>query len=522
MPVSFSNIPSNWRQPLYWVEIDPSKAGLPVFRLPALLVGIKTSVGTAPVDTPVPVASSAQGDSLFGVGSHLAHICRAFFRNNAAQETWALPVAEAAGGTAATGTITFVGTATAAGQIDLYIGGHHIQVIAAAGDVAASIATNFKAACDKDVTLPFTAATPVAAATTMTCKWKGISGNDIIMSDSYYNGPGGESLPPGITITYSNPTTGGGGTFSGGAGVPIFTAGIAALGEMEAEYVCLPFTDSTSLLAWETEYGFSDSGRWGWMRQKFGSIWSAFRGTYATCLTFGQGRNTPQTSIMAVEALMPSPIWDVAAAYTAKAARGYTNDPARPLQSLHLDGILPARRQNRFLMSELNSLSLNGMATQRTESDNVPMIARETTTYQKNLYGYADDAYTDATTLATLARLLRNQRQAITSKFPRHKIADDGTRFGAGQAIVTPMSIKAELVSQYRIDEFNGLVENAQAFKANLIVERDSNDPTRVNVLYPPDLINGLRLFAVLAQFRLQYNRGVDTTLTTAQIGTFN
>ena len=108
--------------------------------------------------------------------------------------------------------------------------------------------------------------------------------------------------------------------------------------------------------------------------------------------------------------------------------------------------------------------------------------------------------------------MLRNQRQAITSKFPRCKLADDGTRFGAGQAIVTPNIIKAELVAQYRIDEFNGLVENGAAFKANLIVERDPNDPNRVNVLYPPDLINQLRVFAVLAQFRLQYDRGLDTS----------
>jgi phage tail sheath gpL-like len=109
--------------------------------------------------------------------------------------------------------------------------------------------------------------------------------------------------------------------------------------------------------------------------------------------------------------------------------------------------------------------------------------------------------------------LLRNQRQAITSKYPRHKLSDDGTRFGAGQAIVTPKIIKAELISEYRIDEFNGLVENGNAFKANLIVERDPNDPNRINVLYPPDLVNQLRIFAVLAQFRLQYDRGIDLTI---------
>jgi hypothetical protein len=50
-------------------------------------------------------------------------------------------------------------------------------------------------------------------------------------------------------------------------------------------------------------------------------------------------------------------------------------------------------------------------------------------------------------------------------------------------------------------------------FKRNLLVERDPNDPNRVNVLYPPDLINQLRIFAVLAQFRLQYDRGIDTQI---------
>ena len=57
------------------------------------------------------------------------------------------------------------------------------------------------------------------------------------------------------------------------------------------------------------------------------------------------------------------------------------------------------------------------------------------------------------------------------------------------------------------------MVENSQAFKDNLIVELDPNDPNRLNVLYPPDLINQLRIFAVLAQFRLQYDRGIDVSI---------
>ena len=43
-------------------------------------------------------------------------------------------------------------------------------------------------------------------------------------------------------------------------------------------------------------------------------------------------------------------------------------------------------------------------------------------------------------------------------------------------------------------------------FKRFLIVERDQTDPNRVNVLLPPDLVNQLRIFAMLVEFRLQYS----------------
>jgi phage tail sheath gpL-like len=345
-----------------------------------------------------------------------------------------------------------------------------------------------------------------AAVVTLSAKSKGVYGNEIQVVANYYGAVGGDVMPPGLVVTIVNGVT--------GTGAPVFTTAISNLGESPAEYVCQPFTDSNSLLAWKTEFGFSDTGRWGWVRQLYGHLFSAFRGTMGEQLVqAGNNGNNPQLSMLAIEPLSPTPAYEWAAAYTAKAARGLSIDPARPLQSLHLEGVLPAQGLNRFLLSQLNTFSLAGLATQRTFADGIPVITRETTTYTLNTFGNTDDAYTDVTTLATLAKLLRNQRQAITSKYPRHKLANDGTRFGVGQAIVTPKTIKAELVAQYRQDEFVGLVEDAAAFKANLIVERDPNDPNRLNVLYPPDLVNQLRIFAVLAQFRLQFNRGIDLAI---------
>lgn len=505
MPISFSHIPANWRIPLYWVEVDPSKAGLPIFAGNVLLVGVQITGPTlshAAVNVPVAIASQAQADFAFGQGSQLAMMFKTYFANNWAGSVYGLPVVE--GSAAAVGSITVATAPTQAGQFDLYIAGTNVPVNVAANDTPTVVAASIAAAITANKDLPVSALASVAVVS-LTTKAKGIYGNDIVLSDNYFGAIGGEVMPTGMTVTYV--------PMASGAGVPTFTTAISNLGEFEYEFVCVPYTDSTSLTAWETEYGFSDTGRWGFIRQHYGHIFSAKRDTYGNLLSFGVTRNSAQLSVMGVETTAQSPVWQWAAAYTGKAARALLNDPARPLQSLHLEGIIPAPGIGRFLMSELNNLSVSGIATQRVAAANIPMIARETTTATLNLYGNTDDAYELVTTLATLAKLLRNQRQAITSKFPRHKLADDGTRFGAGQAIVTPKIVKAELVAQYRIDEFNGLVENAFAFKNNLVVERDPNDQNRLNILYPPDLVNQLRVFAVLAQFRLQFDRGVDLAI---------
>ncbi len=508
MPISFDAIPVNIRVPLYYVEVDPSMAGLPTIRNPALIVGTMIdATGNGVPDVPIPIGTQAQADDQFGQGSELALSLKTFFANNFAHETWALPMAEPGGGTAATGTVTVTTPQTEAGTIHLYIAGKHVGINIAADDTTDEVASAIATAINLDKYLPVTA-TPSTNVVNLVCNWKGTSGNDISVYLNYHGGLGQEQTPVGLVLTLP-------GTYrlTGGAGVPDFTQAIVNLGEQEFEYVSLPYTDSTTLLGWETEYGFSDAGRWGWARQHFGHIFSAKRDTYANLIAWGATQNSGITSVLAIETKSPSPLYEWTAAYTGKAARSLTNDPARPLQTLQLNTILMAPGHDRFNLDELNTLAGAGLATQKAGSSGYPMISRESTTYQLNLYGFGDDAYELVTTLATLAKLIRNQRHAITSKYPRHKLANDGTRFGVGQKIVTPKIIKAELVSEYRIDEYNGLVEDVKNFKKHLIVERDPNNPNRLNVLYPPDLVNQLRIFAVLAQFRLQYDRGVDAEI---------
>ena len=516
MPVSFNSIPANWRMPLYWVEVDPSMAGYPRSRLTSLIIGTMMPTGTAIPDVPIPVPSQADARQLFGYGSMLDGMVESFTKNNFAQELWVVPIAEAQAGGVATGTLTVTTPATAAGTLPIYIAGRRVSVFVAAGEAIGIIGGNIVRAINADPSMPVIASSSGTDSPdiTLTCKWKGVEGNDIDVRLAYGGALAAEQVPVGLGITLS------GNKLSGGTGTTDISNAIENLGDEIYEYVACGFTDSTSLALLEAEYGFGDDGRWGWLRQLYGHVFAARRGVsmsdqtgYSDLLTYGPNNNSGVLSILGFETHSPTPAWNWAAAYTAKAARALLNDPARPLQTLALEGCLPAPKHQRFKMKQLNDLSGVGIATQGVNADGIPAIKRESTTYQKNLYGQGDDAYELVPTLATLSALFRSQRHAITSKYPRHKLADDGTRFGAGQAVVTPKIIKAELIAQYRFDEFLGRVENAVAFKQNLIVERDANDPNRVNVLYPPDLINQLRIFAVLAQFRLQYNRGVDTQI---------
>jgi phage tail sheath gpL-like len=505
--VSFNNITPYWKLPGTSIEVDPSQAGTPVNPKAGLLVGIAKG-GTAPFDAPIAIGTQQDANAFFGTGSMLARMFNRWFSLNRSQVLYALPIAEPAAGVVATGTIAVTTAATVAGTLALYIAGQKVSVLIGSADTTGTIAASINAAINAATDLPVTS-TVATNTVTITAKWKGTTGNDIRVETNYRGFYGGEFYPAGLVLTLP-----GTGFLTGGTGTPVFTTGIASLGDAPYKFVVNPWSDSGTIQAWDTEYGFTDSGRWGWIRQSYGQIFSARRDTYSNFITYGPTNNSAVYHIMAIENTSPSPIWEWATQFGAQAARAFTLDPARPLQTLQLNDCLPAPVQNRFNKTQLNAIATVGLAIQGTDVDGVgsgiPMILREQSTYQKNVLGIADNAFELATTLATLDELFTRLRQAISNKYPRHKLANNGTRFGPGQAIITPNIAKAELVAQYDAWEFDGLVENVDAFVANLIVVRSSIEPNTLEVLLPPDLVNQLRRFNVRAQFRLQFPASIS------------
>jgi len=480
MAISFDSIPSTLRVPGVYSEVDNSRAvtGPQMIQYKRLLLGQMLAAGTATANTLVRITSAAQAKTLFGEGSMLAGMAEAAFEQDAFTETWVMPVADNGAGVQASGTIVVTGPATAAGTISLYIAGRLVEVAVASADADTAIAAAINTAINAADDLPVTS-TVLSATVTITARHKGTCGNDIDLRVNYQDG---EETPAGVGLTIT--------AMASGATNPSLTTPIANLGDEWFHIWAIGWTDATSLTAIEGEL----ADRFGPLREIEGHAFAAARDTHSNLGTLGDSRNSPHLTIVsAAYELMPP--YEKAAETAAIAAYYAAIDPARPLQNLPYKWCLPAAASDLFTLEERNLLLYDGIATSLVRVG-VMYCERLITTYKTNSAGGSDASYLDVETLLTVMFIRHDWRDYVKRKYPRHKLASDGTRFGPGQAIVTPKLMKAEAITKFREWEEIGLVENIDQFKTDLIVERNISDPNRLDVLLPPDLVNGLRIVA--------------------------
>jgi len=492
MTINFKNVPQAIRTPLFYAEVDNSRANTAQAIQRTLIIGQIVSGGTGLPNVPVISQGVADASLVGGPSSMLALMTAAYRAVDTFGEVWYLPLADDGSAVAATGTIQFTSAATANGTFYVYIANKRYALPVLTTQTTAQLATALAALVNADPGCPVTASVSTSTVT-FTADNKGPAGNDINILLYAGGVQAGESVPSGLGWSTAD--------MSGGATAPSLTAGLAALGDTSFDFIVCPYTDSTSLDALKVFLNDS-TGRWSYAKQLYGHVFAVKQGSLGTLTTFGAARNNQHESVLGI-GIGPAAAWQVAAAYAAAAAASLRNDPALPLQTLTLPAILPPISTQRFTLSERNSLLYSGISTVTIDDDGTVRLENVITTYQTNAFGAPDNSYLQVETLFTLAFVLRFMKTAITSKFSRMKLAADGTRFGAGASIVTPNIIRAELIAQYRQLESLGVVQDADAFRDNLIVEKNATNPNRVDVLWPGTLIAQLRVFALLAQFRL-------------------
>lgn len=492
MTIPFSKIPANWRLPLFYVEFDNSQANTATFQQRTLLIGQKITAGNAVADVPVICSGVADAKTKCGVGSMLASMMDYYRKNDPVGEVWILPLADAGGGVKATGTITFTAAATAAGALSLYIAGMIVTMAVTSSQTTNNLATALAAAINAITDLPVTAGVSTNVVT-LTAVNAGLEGNDIDIRFNYRGVASGEALPTGLAATIV--------AMASGATNPTLTTALANCVDRPFDFIVLPYTDTTSLDALKT---FLDdiTGRWSFNRQVYGHDLTALRGTLGALTSAGAARNNPHESIVGFYD-SPTPNWGWAAALYGAAAVALKADPGRPCQTLAVVGVLAPPPASRFASVDREALVYSGISTFTVDDDGTIRIEQLITTYQKNAFNQPDNSYLEIETLFQLMFLMRDLAIYITSKYPRVKLADNGNRLAPGSGTVTPAMLKQDMVGHYRALCFQGFAQNPDAFAQTVVLEKDPSNPNRVNFLWTGNLMDQLRIFATLAQFRL-------------------
>lgn len=277
---------------------------------------------------------------------------------------------------------------------------------------------------------------------------------------------------------------------------------LAALGDVQYHHIICVFNDETSV----RDLGQFLEERYDALNQIPGLAYIPHQGTHAEQITYAPISNCPLINFFPTNALCDSGNKDLAhsaaiASWVGQIAPSLATDPCRPLQTLKLNGVY-SKAATEWTWAERNMLLHEGMSTYTVSSAKEVLVERPVTAYTENASGVADNSYLDIMTPATAMYFRQKQRSRILSKYGRHKIAKDGTKFAKGQPIVTPSIFKTELLSLYRDLEYQGIVQDFDGYKASLIVELDENNKQRINYQDSPQFVNGLIIVAGKIQFR--------------------
>lgn len=461
--IAFDSIPSSIRKPGKYFEFNNRLA---VRTLPSNLQRVlivaqvtSTTVGLANAITQVFDADTAAG--LFGRGSQAHRMVRGAIISNPYLQLFVLAVADHASGVAATASLAYTGPASASGSVYVNVAGGEFVVPVTAADTATVVAAAVAAAINGKPDLPVTALAATGTVT-LTTRNKGMVGNNLRLAAT--------SSAAGIVVT---PTA-----FAGGLNDADIASALAAAQTGGHEILCAPYQASAQLTTLRTHLNFVS----GPMEQRRAIGVYATTGTLATATTLAASLNSERLT----HALLPgtfTPAEEVAAGYAAVIA--FEEDPARPLNTLALTNVAAPPIASRLGRTEQEACLNNGVTPLEVGPGEVVQIVRAITTYILNPQGLNDISWLDLTTIRTMDYVAKACRERITLRFPRDKLSAR-----------TPAKVRSELLDVLTKLEELEIVEEVEANKPALLVERDSQDPSRLNAKIPVDVVNGLHVFA--------------------------
>ena len=478
MTIAVSQVPNTQRVGLVYLQAQAGRTPAGTNAYAALLVGRIGPDAAAEENVLTPIISNADAQARFGAGTPLARMAAAYFLNNPGGAIWGLPQ-KVDGGSKSTWVTTIAATAYTSAQ--LTVDGQTVDIAFAETDNtatkrAAKIVATINAAAD----LPVTAAAP-ADEVTISHKCNGSSNNAVK-----------------LTLTTALETTAAVFVFTQGNGAIAPLAG--AVGDAPFKNIILESTDAQYIGAG----AFTESvltPRWnalggGLYGHAFYAITAA---AVATLTASVANRNYDHESVIGINSpTNPAEIAAAVAAVANRETRG--NNASRPMRTVPVLGIKTAAAGENLTKQEQNVLLNNGVSALNADDFGNVRIERIITTHRFDANGAPTRQWLDYNKLATSEEVLTRVHDELDAKFSRAKIVDVLPPNPSDPTMVTTSEIKAFIVSVYAELANVGLVENIDAFAAALLVQRDPNDPTRVNASLPVDVADQLRIIAALVE----------------------
>ena len=274
---------------------------------------------------------------------------------------------------------------------------------------------------------------------------------------------------------------------------------LTGLEEQEFDLLVLASTGAADLTAARNLV----NARWDSEDMRYGYIIAAKSDTLSNLVVAATADNEEHETIFGVRKTNAwvNPV-QIAAAAAGVCARSLSIDPGRPLQTLSLPLIQGEALGAQFTGSEQESLLTAGISPIAADAGGEARIVRMVTSYKTNAHAQPDNAFYPANVSFLLAACIRFLAIEVTSKFGRHKLANDSGSTRPAANTVTPSIIRGAFLAAYDTLIARGWVTAADDFAENLRVVRNAEDPNRVDILWPGALIGQLNVVAVKAEFR--------------------
>jgi phage tail sheath gpL-like len=479
--ISFTSIPSGIRKPGVYVEQNTSNAlqGLTAANDKIVILAQRLATGSISAKIPTKVFSDADSALFFGTGS-VAHLTtRALFEVNPYADLTVVGVDDN-GTTKATGTLAIAGTAVRSGTIDLWVGDQHVSAGVSAGDTSATVATAIKTSLDAVQSyLPSTYSLATSTATlTFTARNAGTVGNQTVLSAKNTS-----DCTATVTSMASGATDPDVGNYSDASTV------LAAITSGGYSIIASTFSDSANLAKIKTMVDFVS----GPMEQRpaicaFG--YTDKIGSQATLITLaGTTLNHSRSTVAYCSYLTDSgaktEAYKLAAKYAGVLAS--QSDPAVPYDGLPLTNAAVPSVTDRFSRT-VQETQLNGGVTPLVVgSGDTLTVCRAISTYTTNSSNVADPVLLDITTIRTLDYVRAQVITRLTSRFQRAKLSSR-----------TAASVRDQVLDVLYKMEALEIVQNVKTYASGVIVETDTQDPTRLDIKIPTNIVSGLHVVAAV------------------------